>query len=69
MKAVDLVLGFSFSDRTKAGGWGVMAVDNWQEQIDTYDKLGQFTNGAPKLSDIMTLDILEATKDVRPKFG
>ncbi len=69
MKAVDLVLGFSFNEKTKAGGWGVMAVDNWQEQIDTYDKLGQFTNGAPKLSDIMTLDILEATKDVRPKFG
>ena len=69
MKAVDLVLGFSFNDKTKAGGWGVMTEDNWLEQIATYDSLGQFSSGAPKLSDIMTLDILEATKDVRPKFG
>lgn len=69
MKAVDLVLGFSFNDKTKAGGWGVMNADNWRDQIDTYDKLGQFTNGAPDLSDIMTMDILEATKDVRPTFG
>ncbi|WP_299471959.1 ABC transporter substrate-binding protein [uncultured Roseibium sp.] len=69
MKAVDLVLGFSFNDKTKAGGWGIMTAENWQEQIDTYDSLGQFTEGAPKLSDIMTLDILEATKDVRPTFG
>lgn len=69
MKAVDLVLGFSFNDKTKAGGWGIMTVDNWQEQIDTYNSLEQFTNGAPNVADIMTLDILEATKDVRPTFG
>ncbi|WP_420333661.1 ABC transporter substrate-binding protein [Roseibium sp.] len=69
MKAVDLVLGFSFNDKTKAGGWGIMTTDNWQEQIDTYNSLEQFTNGAPNVADIMTLDILEATKDVRPTFG
>ena len=69
MKAVDLVLGFSFNDRTKVGGWGVMTEENWAEQIATYDSLDQFANGAPALSDIMTLDILEATKDVRPAFG
>ncbi|MCR9061767.1 MAG: ABC transporter substrate-binding protein [Rhodobacteraceae bacterium] len=69
MKAVDLVLGFSFNDKTKAGGWGIMTTENWQEQIDTYNSLEQFTGGAPKVSDIMTLDILEATKDARPTFG
>ncbi|WP_306141594.1 ABC transporter substrate-binding protein [Roseibium sp. MMSF_3412] len=69
MKAVDLVLGFSFNDKTRAGGWGIMTADNWQEQIDTYNSLEQFTNGAPNVADIMTLDILEATKDVRPTFG
>ena len=68
-KAVDLVLGFSFNERTKAGGWGVMTEENWADQIATYDSLDQFTNGAPALEDIMTLDILEATKDVRPTFG
>jgi len=69
MKAVDLVLGFSFNDATAANGWGQMTPENWQAQIDTYDSLGQFANGAPALEDIMTLDLLEATADVRPKIG
>ena len=46
-----------------------MTAENWQAQIDTYDRLGQFTNGVPALEDIMTLDILDATSDVRPTFG
>ena len=69
MKAVDLVLGFTFNDKTGANGWGQMDVANWEAQIDTYDSLGQFANGAPKLEDIMTLDVLNATADVRPKIG
>ena len=69
MKAVDLVLGFTFNDKTGANGWGQMDVANWEAQIDTYDSLGQFANGAPKLDDIMTLDVLNATADVRPKIG
>ncbi len=69
MKAVDLVLGYSFNEKTVAGGWGVMATENWQAQIDTYDQLGQFKSAAPKLEDIMTLDILNATADARPKLG
>lgn len=69
MKAVGLVNGYSFNEKTAAGGWGVMTEENWQSQIDTYDSLGQFKKGAPKLHDIMTLDILKATADVRPKLG
>ncbi len=69
MKAVELVNGYSFNEKTKAGGWGVMTKENWQAQIDTYDSLGQFKNEAPKLEDIMTLDILDATTDARPKLG
>ncbi|NIA72510.1 ABC transporter substrate-binding protein [Pelagibius litoralis] len=69
MKAVDLVLGYSFNEKTAAGGWGVMTKENWQAQIDTYDGLKQFTGSAPQLDDIMTLDILNATADVRPKIG
>ena len=69
MKAVDLVLGFSFNDATAANGWGQMTPDNWQAQIDSYDSLGQFASGAPALEDIMTLDVLDATADVRPKIG
>lgn len=69
MKAVDLVLDFSFNDATAANGWGQMTPENWQAQIETYDSLGQFANGAPALDDIMTLDVLAATSDVRPKIG
>jgi len=69
MKAVGLVVGYSFNDKTAAGGWGDMTAENWQAQLDTYDSLGQFKNGAPKLEDVMTLEILKATADVRPKYG
>jgi len=69
MIAAPLVIGYSFNEKTAAGGWGTMTKENWQSQIDTYDSLDQFANGAPKLDDIMTLDILEATADVRPTYG
>lgn len=69
MEAVPLVLGFSFNEATAASGWGQMTPENWQAQIETYDSLGQFASGAPALGDIMTLDILNATADVRPKIG
>lgn len=69
MAAAPLVLGYSFNEQTAARGWGTMTAENWQAQIDTYDRLEQFTSGAPTLEDIMTLDILDATADVRPTFG
>lgn len=69
MAAAPLVLGYSFNDETAARGWGTMTAENWQAQIDIYDQLGQFSNGAPALEDIMTLDILDATADARPTFG
>jgi len=46
-----------------------MTAENWQAQIDIYDRLGQFTSGAPALEDIMTMDILEATAETRPTYG
>ncbi len=69
LKAVPLVVDYSFSESTKAGGWGVMTRENWQAQIDTYADLDQFAKGAPAVDDIMTLDILDKTADVRPKVG
>ena len=69
MKAVELVNNYAFNEKTAAGGWGVMTAENWQSQIDTYASLGQFKSGPPKLEDVMTLDILAATADVRPKLG
>ncbi|OAN73941.1 nitrate ABC transporter substrate-binding protein [Jannaschia sp. EhC01] len=69
MEAAPLVLGYSFNDQTAERGWGTMTAENWQAQISIYDRLDQFTSGAPALEDIMTMDILEATADTRPTFG
>ena len=62
-------MGFAFNEKTAAGGWGTMTAENWQAQIDIYDRLGQFANGKPALEDVMTLSVLEATADARPKIG
>jgi len=69
MAASPLVLGFSFNENTAQGGWGIMTEANWQAQLDAYDNLDQFDSGAPALGDVMTLDILNATADVRPMLG
>ena len=39
----------------------------WQEQIDAWAQLGQFTKRTPKLDDVMTLDMLNAPGDTRPR--
>ena len=41
----------------------------WQDQIALYDELKQFSAGAPKLDDVITTKILDATQDARPKIG
>jgi NitT/TauT family transport system substrate-binding protein len=41
----------------------------WQDQINLYAELGQFSKRVPKLEDVMTLDILKATADSRAKIG
>jgi NitT/TauT family transport system substrate-binding protein len=65
--ALDTMLGYSFGDLTKAQGWGAMDPAVWQEQISLYQELGQFTAGAPKLNDVITMDILKATQAARLK--
>jgi NitT/TauT family transport system substrate-binding protein len=41
----------------------------WQDQINLYAELGQFSKRTPKLEEVMTLDILKMTADARPKIG
>jgi NitT/TauT family transport system substrate-binding protein len=41
----------------------------WQDQISLYSQLGQFTKRTPTVDEVMTLDILNATADTRPKIG
>jgi NitT/TauT family transport system substrate-binding protein len=67
--ALDTMLKFSFSPRTKTEGWGAMDPAVWQDQINIYAELGQFSKRVPKLEEVMTLDILKMTADSRPKIG
>jgi len=69
LKAVPLVVGYSFNEKTAENGWGTMTRENWQAQIETYESLEQFANGAPAVDDVMTLSVLESTADARPKVG
>ena len=68
-EALDAMLKFSFSPRTKTEGWGAMDPAIWQDQISLYAELGQFSKRVPKLEEVMTLDILKMTADSRPKIG
>jgi NitT/TauT family transport system substrate-binding protein len=67
--AADVMLDYTFDERTKQGGYGTMEPDVWQDQINLYASLNQFTKRTPKLEEVMTLDILKATADSRPRIG
>ncbi|MBV8534451.1 MAG: ABC transporter substrate-binding protein [Alphaproteobacteria bacterium] len=69
IEAAKSMLTFSFNANTKANGWGAMDPKVWQDQIDVYAKLGQFSNRVPKVDEVMTLDVLKATDAARPRIG
>lgn len=69
IEAAKVMLQYAFTEKTKAGGWGTMDPKVWQDQIDLYAELGQFSKRTPKLDEVMTLDVLNATADARPKIG
>ena len=46
--AADVMLSYAFDEATKAGGYGTMDPAVWQDQIDLYSSLGQFTKRTPK---------------------
>ena len=50
---------------TNANGWGTMDRAVWQDQIQQYADLGQFTKRVPKVDEVMTMDILNATREYR----
>lgn len=63
------LLKFAFNANTHANGWGAFDPAVWQEQINLYDDLKQFSAGPPKLDDVITTRILDATKAQRAKVG
>jgi NitT/TauT family transport system substrate-binding protein len=67
--AADAMLSFCFDTSTKTSGYATMDPKIWQDQIDTWSQLGQFSKRTPKLDEVMTMEILEATQDSRPKVG
>ncbi|MEO8136524.1 MAG: ABC transporter substrate-binding protein [Betaproteobacteria bacterium] len=64
---IDAMMGYAFNDLTKTGGWGTMDPAVWQEQISLYAQLGQFSKRTPKLDEVVTMEILNATRDARVK--
>jgi NitT/TauT family transport system substrate-binding protein len=69
IEAAGVMLKYAFSDNTKANGWGAMDPQVWKEQIDLYAQLGQFSKRVPSLDEVMTLDVLNATGNARPRLG
>lgn len=67
--AADVMLSYAFDAKTKAEGWGTMDPAVWQSQIDQYAALKQFDKRVPKVEEVMTLDILKASANGRPKLG
>jgi len=64
---VDAMMTYAFNDTTKTNGWGAMDPAVWQDQISLYAQLGQFSKRTPKLDEVMTMEILTATRDARLK--
>jgi NitT/TauT family transport system substrate-binding protein len=69
LDGLKVLLKFAFNENTKVNGWGAFEPKVWQDQIALYDDLKQFSAGPPKLDDVITTKILDATKDARPKIG
>jgi NitT/TauT family transport system substrate-binding protein len=67
--AANVMLDYAFDEATRHGGYGTMDPAVWQDQIDLWAKLGQFTKRTPKLDEVMTLQILKATSAARPRIG
>ncbi|MDB5874747.1 MAG: nitrate transporter substrate-binding protein [Ramlibacter sp.] len=65
--ALDVQMNYTFNPQTQANGWGTMDRGVWQDQITQYADLGQFTKRVPKVDEVMTMDILNATRDYRLK--
>ncbi|KAA1012589.1 ABC transporter substrate-binding protein [Paraburkholderia panacisoli] len=63
--AIDSLMSYAFNPTTQTHGWGAMDPAVWEEQISTYGQLGQFRAHQPKVEDVMTMDVLNATRSSR----
>lgn len=67
LKVMPILKKYMFNANTEKDGWATFDPAVWQKQINLYDELGQFGAGKPAINDIITTQILDATKDARPK--
>ncbi len=67
--ALEVMLSYAFNKATRQGGWGVMDKGIWADQIELFARLGQFPRKVPRVDDVVTMDILNATQDIRPHIG
>jgi NitT/TauT family transport system substrate-binding protein len=67
--AADVMVSYAFNETTRTGGWGVMDPTVWADQIELFAQLGLFPKKVPTVDDLMSLDILKATRDDRPRIG
>lgn len=63
--SIDAFMGYAFNQTTRSQGWGMMDAAIWQDQISMFSQLGQFTAHTPKVEDVMTMNILQATQAAR----
>jgi NitT/TauT family transport system substrate-binding protein len=63
--AIDTFMSFAFPKEGSTRAWGSMDAAVWQEQISLFAQLGQFRARTPKIEDVMTMDILQATQSAR----
>ena len=64
-QALDTQLEYAYNDNTFRNGWGAMDRAVWQEQIQQYADLKQFAKRVPSVDEVMTMDILNATREYR----
>ncbi len=51
---------FAYDETTRTQGWGAMSQKLWQDQIDLFQELGEFTARVPSANEVFTPDILGA---------
>jgi NitT/TauT family transport system substrate-binding protein len=68
-ESLEILLKASFNDQTQQNGFGTMDPAKWQSMIDQWDALEQFKGVVPKVEDVMTMDILNATTKDRPTIA
>lgn len=70
LATVDIIMGLSFNDATKANGWGWFDNAKIQRQIEIFASVPDtFKARVPDLAGVSTREVLEQTAADRPRLG